>query len=127
MPDCVENCPTHIIDDFPAVKEEISPDGETSPHERVADAIADLISSPDGRQVKMIGLEGGWGMGKSTVINFLKYKFPDDGMTSFHVFDTWSHEGDPLRRTFLESCIKHFQNMDWVDEKEWDGRPRREE
>lgn len=35
------------------------------------------------------------------------------------VFDTWAHEGDPLRRSFLESLINYFLDRKWVEEKRW--------
>ena len=39
---------------------------------------------------------------------------------SLHVFDAWAHEGDPLRRTFLESLIRHIQGLEWVEKSTWD-------
>jgi hypothetical protein len=34
----------------------------------------------------------------------------------------WSHQGDPLRRTFLENLIKQVQQFGWVDKEKWDRR-----
>lgn len=73
-------------------------------HEKVANTLFNLIQSSD-RGVT-IGLEGGWGSGKSTVVNFLRNKLVDNNdKTLFFLFDAWAHDGDPLRRIFLESLI----------------------
>ncbi len=72
-------------------------------HDNVAEAIHKLLISNKGRG-QTIGLEGDWGSGKSTVISLLKDKIPDDDFKYFY-FDAWAHEGDPLRRVFLESLI----------------------
>lgn len=63
-----QKCPTFLIDDRPADEDAFGP------HQRVADAIADLIESEE-EGGKVIGLEGGWGAGKSTVIGFLEKRF----------------------------------------------------
>ncbi len=82
------------------------------PHAMLAEAIADLIKSEEGG--KAIALEGGWGSGKSSVIEMLRQCFSSDAKSevSIHVFDAWSHEGDPLRRVFLEDltmfCSEQF-------------------
>lgn len=83
-------------------------------HKKTADTLFDLMESSD-RGVT-IGLEGGWGSGKSTVVNLLKKRLDEkDGSTLFFLFDAWAHDGDPLRRIFLESLI------DEIDTEENDG------
>lgn len=78
-------------------------------HEKVADSLFELIDSSD--KGVTIGLEGGWGAGKSTVINLLRSKFgkaKGKTKTLFFLFDAWAHDGDPLRRIFLESLINEI-------------------
>ena len=99
-----EQCPTHLLDDQPAVEDAFATDGERGPHQRVADAIADMIKSEKGG--KAIGLEGDWGSGKSTVIQMLSTHFDRDTDHTLVLFDAWAHEGDPLRRTFIETLVK---------------------
>ena len=73
-------------------------------HEKVASALFRLMQTSD--HGITIGLEGGWGSGKSTVVSFLKKQLASQGNdTLFFLFDAWAHEGDPLRRIFLESLI----------------------
>jgi len=74
---------------------------EDKTHEKVAKTLNTLISNTE--QGLTIGLEGGWGSGKSTVINLLKSKLEEK--TLFFAFDAWAHDGDPLRKIFLESLI----------------------
>lgn len=72
-------------------------------HKRVTDAIENLIlNSEEGG--KSIALTGGWGSGKSSVIETLRKRFDEDssGNTVLFLFDAWAHQDDPLRRAFLE-------------------------
>ncbi len=114
-------CPTRIIDDAPAEDDLLAFHGEIGPHRRVAKAIVDVIQSSDESGGKMIGLEGGWGAGKTTVVNMIRKLLVGREDISVFTFDAWAHEGDPLRRTYLESLIRHFQSLKWVEIKKWDN------
>ena len=70
---------TLLLDDVPASEDEFASDGSPGPHQRVADAIVELISSPDEKGGKIIGLEGGWGSGKSTVVRFIRNRLVELG------------------------------------------------
>jgi len=89
------------------------------PHGRVARAIADLIREEKGG--KAIALTGSWGSGKSTVVRLLESKFGDGEQVKVFVFDAWSHQGDPLRRSFLEELVEFLRRVDWLTEnKKWE-------
>lgn len=108
-----DHCPTKVVGDAPATQDEFGSHGP------IADAICDLIETESGGRT--IGLEGGWGSGKSTVANLLADRL--EGQESHVVlFDTWAHEGDPLRRSFLEELIGNLLAKSWVDEETWTGR-----
>lgn len=101
---------------------------EDKTHQRIADQLYDLITSgnPDGMT---IGLEGDWGSGKSTVIELLRQKLEPSNesktllsrlrklfpkrkkslKTFFFYVDAWEHEGNPLRRVFLEALIDKLE------------------
>ncbi len=85
-----------------AVEKDLFPD---STHEAVAKNLYEIIEN--NKKGVTIGLEGGWGSGKSTVIAMLRKKLssPSKETTLFFIFDAWAHEGDPLRRIFLQSLI----------------------
>lgn len=89
---------------------------ENKTHAQVSENLFQLICS-SGKGMT-IGVEGGWGAGKSTVINLLKHKLEapaSNQKTLFFMFDAWAHDGDPLRRIFLESLIKKIDSES-VDE-----------
>lgn len=73
-------------------------------HENVADALAVLIEQEKGGLT--VGVEGPWGGGKSTVLKILSRKLT---RSYFFFFDAWAHEGDSLRRVFLESLCEYFK------------------
>lgn len=55
-----------------------------------------------------IGLFGKWGTGKTTILDALKRKFYASE-TAVITIDAWKHEGDALRRTFLQDTINQLQ------------------
>jgi hypothetical protein len=107
----VSKCRTRLISDEPVAKDNFGS------HERVAEAIAELIQTSDGG--KAIGLEGGWGSGKTTIVEILCQRFSADKQYYFCLFDAWAHEGDPLRRTFLESLIDRLCELKWLEKQDY--------
>ncbi|MDF3125063.1 P-loop NTPase fold protein [Rheinheimera sp. 1928-s] len=79
---------------------------EDQTHESLANTLVRLIKTSD--KGMTIGLEGAWGSGKSTVIHLLASKLHSDvdAKTLFFSFDAWAHDGDPLRKIFLESLLE---------------------
>ncbi len=81
---------------------------EDQTHEKIAESIFNLIKNED--KGISIGLEGQWGSGKTLIISILHKKLQkDNNLTPLISFDAWAHEGDHLRRIFLESLIKKLQ------------------
>lgn len=107
----MDSCPTFLVHDTPAT------DDSFGPHRKVAHAIAKLVTSEDGG--RSIGISGKWGSGKSTVINLLRKELSKLEDVKVWVFDAWAHEGDPLRRIFLESLIGFLREKKWVVENRW--------
>lgn len=102
-------CSTRLLSDSPAQTDAFGS------HERVAKAIVQLIREDSGG--KSIALTGSWGSGKSTVVEMVKMGVDSD--TEVFVFDAWAHEGDPLRRTFLEQLTDFFTENGWIKDGEW--------
>jgi predicted KAP-like P-loop ATPase len=109
---------TRLLDDVPASEDAFGG------HKRIAHAILKLVRDEKGGRA--IALVGSWGSGKSTVVKLLQLatKQPSDRKsdTEVFVFDAWVHEGDPLRRSFLESLISHLQQKGWVDKERWNKK-----
>ncbi|MGY5796275.1 P-loop NTPase fold protein [Rheinheimera faecalis] len=96
---------------------------EDKTHERVSENLYKIIL--DSPKAVTIGLEGAWGSGKSTVIKLLRDKLTRNAedKTLFFMFDAWAHDGDPLRRIFLESLIREIDpTEDDEDLKEIKGK-----
>lgn len=111
-----QTCMTILLDDVPKPKDEFSNQELNlfGPHQTVARVIADMIQAPEPKGIS-IGLEGSWGSGKTTVVKLLGQALKDAENITLIQFDAWAHEGDSLRRTFLEKMIKHLQKLKWVD------------
>lgn len=83
---------------------------EDRTHGRIADKLYEIISA-DASEGMTIGLEGEWGSGKSTVVKLLQEKLKAEAKDKSFVFyiDAWEHEGDHLRRVFLETLIEKIK------------------
>ncbi len=114
MDNSAKRCPTNLLVDSPSDVDEFGP------HQRVACAIGDLVRSEKGG--RSIGISGKWGAGKSTVLSLLRTELQQLPNHDMWVFDAWAHEGDPLRRTFLESLISFLSKKKWIDESRWAKR-----
>ncbi|GAA0319537.1 P-loop NTPase fold protein [Psychrobacter aestuarii] len=88
---------------------------EDKTHEKVATTLNTLMNQE--KYGLTIGLEGSWGSGKSTIINILRQKLQEENKkVFFFAFDAWAHDGDPLRKIFLESLIDSIESSS-EDEK----------
>ena len=114
----IKSCKTKLLADLPAKKDTFG-----GSHERVAQAIVNLIEEEDGG--KAIALTGSWGSGKSTVVELLRSKLDsqDGSRTTKYgvfVFDAWAHRGDPLRRSFLERLVEYLVKREWIKSENWE-------
>lgn len=109
-------CPTRLITDTPSDADAFGG------HSRVASALRQLLQNESG--AKAVALEGRWGSGKSTILNLLRDQLSEDEWT-FIQFDAWAHEGDPLRRVFLDKTTEVLKSKQWVESQVWDSRLER--
>lgn len=110
---------TRLLSDRPADEDTVG-----GGHDRVAQALVDLISEEEGG--KAIALSGPYGSGKSTAIRLLNDKLDErestDGIeTHIFTYDAWEHQGDPLRRSFIENLIEFLrdQELKWAEKEDW--------
>ena len=78
-------------------------------HKRSAESLARTIEELDDRDA-VIGLDGKWGSGKSSVIRIMAHQeLKDRGYSQiYHIFtfDLWGNQSQPFRRSFLEKFLE---------------------
>lgn len=86
---------------------------QSQAHTKIAAAITEVIKED---KIKLIGLEGEWGSGKSNIIKLLEKKLGKNEYI-FYTYDTWGHQEDLQRRSFLENLTEvmkiNFNNEEW--------------
>lgn len=89
-------------------------------HQALADTLARVITEHP--QLKVVGLLGSWGSGKSTVLKLLAGQLPPDGVIKTHIFtyDAWLHQSDPPKRAFLERFVDFLEkDADVLNVADW--------
>lgn len=81
---------------------------EGKSHEHLAEVIAKHIKNDNYRG--LIGIDGGWGSGKSNLVGMIEYKLnqdlTDNNKYHFFTYDAWAHQNDLPRRTILEEMVE---------------------
>jgi Cdc6-like AAA superfamily ATPase len=106
------------------IEDKLIDEAEIGSHRQVAQSIAELIRQKNNQVDKAIALAGSWGSGKTTVIQFLEQELEKSREFNEYVFvfDTWSHEGEPLRRAFLEKLILFLDRKKLISRQDWEKR-----
>lgn len=76
---------------------------EGGAHRKLAIEISDEIRNDD--NCTIIGIDGGWGSGKSNLVGMIQKELSvetDGGKYHFFTYDAWGHQTDLQRRTILE-------------------------
>lgn len=72
---------------------------------KLLDEKPDINTKPDEKTYsnmpRIIGLEGGWGTGKSNVVSMISQELDKEGYYTF-TYDAWGHQEDLQRRSILE-------------------------
>lgn len=77
-------------------------------HDSVAQNIAKIIIN---NEANIIGIDGGWGSGKSNMVDLIKCKLDVDKY-HFFIYDAWGHQEDLQRRSILEELTDQLTNGD---------------
>lgn len=105
------------------LRDEPAPTDELGPHSSISTLILDEIITSD--HAHSIAVIGDWGSGKSTIIKLLSESFkalPEsvDVHARAFIYDAWAHQGDPLRRSFLDDLITFFRSNNLLTRTEAD-------
>jgi Cdc6-like AAA superfamily ATPase len=106
---------------FSFLKDEPAAEDSFGPHSKLASAIGQLIS--DDPEIKIIGILGPWGSGKSTVVRAIESQLRGKSKkVHFFTYDAWLHQSDPVRRSFLESLVGFLGQNGMADPEKWQKR-----
>ncbi len=102
--------PTNLLRDDPSTSDEFGP------HGKIADLICEEIVADDvGRSIAVVG---DWGSGKSMIIRLIESNFYNGGQkkpdVQVFIYDAWAHQGDSLRRAFLDDLIAFLKKKGWL-------------
>lgn len=85
--------------------------------DRLAHSVCDYVRRIDAQSTgqgqvvnlmpRIIGLEGGWGSGKSNVVRMIDGELAKNGYYTF-TYDAWGHQEDLQRRSILETLTSHL-------------------
>jgi hypothetical protein len=105
-----ENKFPHFIPDKPKGKDCFEGHSQDKLAHKIFDYIKSIDELPDkegsGVMPRIIGLEGGWGTGKSNVVNMIK-KLSSEEYYTF-TYDAWGHQEDLQRRSILETLTNNL-------------------
>ena len=107
---------------FKFIRDEPADADSFGSHSRLADTIAQVIAQ--GPDLKVVGLLGPWGAGKSTVIRLVQKALQSDAQIRTYCFsyDAWLVQNDPPRRAFLETLIHYLIAENLTSLKRWQPR-----
>jgi len=72
---------------------------EGKSQEKIACVIADSIEK---EEFQIIGIDGGWGTGKSNLVKIVENKLNEkQNNYKFFIYDVWGHQGDDQRKAIL--------------------------
>ena len=88
-------------------------------HTAIVNAIVSTLRTQ--RHIRLIGLIGRWGTGKSTIVGrlaaTLQHKHKDEYV--LFAYDAWAHQGDPARRSILEELIARLVGLKLTKPSKW--------
>lgn len=102
------------------IRDEPADQDALSSHAPLAKVVASTIRQQP--ELKVIGLLGHWGSGKSTVVKLIQAEFKRDGGEKevfCFTYDAWLHQSDPPRRAFLETLIAYLDQEKLTTKAAW--------
>ncbi|MDO8999672.1 MAG: P-loop NTPase fold protein [Bacteroidota bacterium] len=87
--------------------------------ERISDVVVEILKD---ERFKVIGIDGGWGTGKSNLVKIIDDKLKEH---KFFIYDVWGHQEDEQRKAILSELtdfIKDRDNKLISDPTKWDEK-----
>jgi hypothetical protein len=78
---------------------------EGKSQQKIATNICNIIEA--GKSCNIIGIDGGWGSGKSNLVKQVENILPKEDY-HFFIYDAWGHQEDLQRRSFLEELTENL-------------------
>ncbi|MBU1044810.1 MAG: hypothetical protein KJ915_10490 [Candidatus Omnitrophica bacterium] len=92
----------NLLRDTPEFESVYSSDRDKFNHKVYAETLGKIIQ--DNSPPLVIGLLGGWGIGKSTILNLFKKLIKEIKGIRYVYFNAWKYSNDSFRRQFLLEC-----------------------
>lgn len=92
---------------------------ESKSHERIAQQITNLLQG--NTSIHAIGIDGGWGSGKSNLVELIKNNL-DKQKYHFLIYDAWGYQTDFQRRSILENITSDLIDNQLIARDKWNGR-----
>ncbi len=90
---------------------------ESKSQDRIADNICLVLKNDD--SCRIIGIDGGWGSGKSNLVKITSEKLKDDKF-HFFIYDAWGHQEDLQRRSILEELTEDLTEKNKIlNQEDW--------
>ena len=80
---------------------------EGKSQQKIATNICNIIKTE--KSCNIIGIDGGWGSGKSNLVKQVQNLLSPEGY-HFFIYDAWGHQEDLQRRSFLEELTEYLTN-----------------
>ncbi|NNV57760.1 P-loop NTPase fold protein [Limnovirga soli] len=78
---------------------------EGKAQQKIASNICNIIKTE--KNCNIIGIDGGWGSGKSNLVKQVENILTPEGY-HFFIYDSWGHQEDLQRRSFLEELTENL-------------------
>jgi len=95
---------------------------EGKSHNAIAKNIANVLATSSD---KIIGIDGGWGSGKSNMVNIIKEELEKKEKNKFHfyIYDAWGYQTDFQRRSILENLTSFLiDEAKILDKEKWNAK-----
>ena len=91
---------------------------EGQSQERTSNVISNIIKDDT---FQVIGIDGGWGVGKSNLVKIVEDKLKDH---IFFIYDVWGHQEDEQRRSLLVELTNYLtkKNNNFIKKGKWEKK-----